>query len=578
MRTFSIYDNVSVSPCVVLEKGALATGIYTSGGELLPDTQFTRSARDISVDLGVYTEPSDELAEAIYAGPLLNHYGHFMLEAIARLWYAKDKPELPIIWSCRVLPGLNDAQLDKRKRQFSFQKDILEYLGIRNPQVLIVKPTRVGKLHVPQVGYRISDTFTELHDDFLSCCDYNPQDDCKLWLSRSALKDIYDAGELNAGILEKRLKDDGWEIFHPQEHSFKDQIAKLARAKRIAGFEGSALHNIIFLSNCSDLQVDIVLRRKSVNPNYVNIAKRKGFTQRLVLTDDRKIIVGKGAHVLAVSPRPANLVSDLKLPPDNSSSIAPSVSTKIVSEPCLENAADNEQAAFRHGADEIEKELKALDRFSEQSGCNQILMFDDSASGISASLFKPGNLKAKYSVVSSQFYFDYSKYAAGSHRFFEIEQKLFFDHFCDSLDPWDLCLIVTNGDLYRLSQCICKLVVQAKRQLTNYLIVSDGPHLQEVYRVLDELVVPGLAVESDTYRNEKAGINLTRVTANYQRQSAVDDQFEHPSDIVLRQYQARKIEDITLSSKLEIDQWLRKTLGDMAYDQTAAKFESAEAV
>ena len=40
----------------------------------------------------------------IYGGMLMDHFGHFLLEAMARLWFIREHPELPVLWHRIALP------------------------------------------------------------------------------------------------------------------------------------------------------------------------------------------------------------------------------------------------------------------------------------------------------------------------------------------------------------------------------------------------------------------------------------------------------------------------------------------
>jgi len=304
-------SNATVLPALVQSNGQLEMGVYNDTGIFLQGTELQRSAGNVAIP-GVFSEANHSIPEtAIYAGPLLNHFGHFILESLARLSVAKQYPDLPIVWACRVLPQLNDSQLKGRARLLDFQKTILKYLGIKNRSFFVVQPTRFENLMIPQTGYRISTHFTQTHCEFLGQQDYQPKSGRKLWLSRSKLKKLMDIGELNSSPLEQRLEDDGWTIYHPQNDSFPRQIETLASAERIAGFEGSALHNVIFLKNCENLQIDIVMRRHRINPNYLNIENTKGFKQTVHKMPDRLILNAKGAHAIACSPKPDFIVRSL---------------------------------------------------------------------------------------------------------------------------------------------------------------------------------------------------------------------------------------------------------------------------
>ncbi|RAH95323.1 hypothetical protein DLJ53_34430 [Acuticoccus sediminis] len=109
-----------------------------------------------------------------YASPL---FGHFILESCTYLWYARQRPDLPILWSRfpKLLP---------------YQDEILTLLGIDNKHVRVKEPSSVEALHVPEPGCIIRHQLDEHHAEFLG--QYRPRDEWrphgpKIWLSRSAL-------------------------------------------------------------------------------------------------------------------------------------------------------------------------------------------------------------------------------------------------------------------------------------------------------------------------------------------------------------------------------------------------------
>ncbi len=46
------------------------------------------------------------LGRFIYGGLLMDHFGHFLLGAMSRLWFIRAHPELPVLWHTIALPVL----------------------------------------------------------------------------------------------------------------------------------------------------------------------------------------------------------------------------------------------------------------------------------------------------------------------------------------------------------------------------------------------------------------------------------------------------------------------------------------
>jgi hypothetical protein len=86
-------------------------------------------------------------------------------------------PDLPIVF-------LNGRGLAK------YQVPILKILGVQNEIRWLKNPTRVVRLLVPDVGYRINDLFEPFHAQFLGAYQdgISPSGICdKVWVSRSQL-------------------------------------------------------------------------------------------------------------------------------------------------------------------------------------------------------------------------------------------------------------------------------------------------------------------------------------------------------------------------------------------------------
>ena len=119
----------------------------------------------------------------------------------------------------------------------SWQKDILDLLGVRNQLICVEAPAQsLERLIIPDAGYRIQTYFHPAHADFLATVPHEPLPGRKLWLSpleaRQRLQDEW------MPEVESRLADLGWTIVHPEELPIREQLAHIASAKRIAAEQG----------------------------------------------------------------------------------------------------------------------------------------------------------------------------------------------------------------------------------------------------------------------------------------------------------------------------------------------------
>ncbi|RYF32224.1 MAG: glycosyltransferase family 61 protein, partial [Comamonadaceae bacterium] len=143
----------------------------------------------------------------IYAGILNPSYGHFITEGVARLWYAREHPELPIIWHSRA-DALSEMQLT-----------ILGILGIRNPHVFVRKPTRYANVVFPLPGAGLGSYFLKEQGEFMGVVEpASMVPGKKIYLSRGRLGGARGISEDDDAI-EAMLREQGFTIYQPERHS-----------------------------------------------------------------------------------------------------------------------------------------------------------------------------------------------------------------------------------------------------------------------------------------------------------------------------------------------------------------------
>ena len=202
----------------------------------------------------------------IFAGYLFPHFGHFLLESLANYWFFKQHPDTPIIWvGVHNQPELNDVN-----------KAFIDLLDIKNPIHIITRETKVEELLVPKPGYIIHTRFTEAQQQALKVVDAPPpKPGKKVWLSRSKLPDGIITNE---GSLERLLEQQGWTIYHPQDHPMMDQLSMIKDAEVLAGCEGSAFHMLMLVPEFKG-KVKILARRQFIEFDYIAIATELGLDQ-----------------------------------------------------------------------------------------------------------------------------------------------------------------------------------------------------------------------------------------------------------------------------------------------------------
>lgn len=286
-----VYRDTICLPCSGVENGQVGLifkgGLYQADGTLIPEGFLYRQSASACLkrngniwhkvkddspvrqiqfpdDIG---ETKKELTGTyIYAGLLFRHFGHFLLESLARLWFIKQNPDLPVLWvAAQQQPELS-----------TFQKEILSLLKVKNPIHILTEQSKIEELIVPQTGYMVSSEFSTLQKQALKVFDpvlLKPGK--KLWLSR---KDVCKGRFLNECILEEYLASEGWTIYQPEKHSITEQLRYIQDAEHLAGIAGSAHHLLILLPGYQG-KVSIFPRGPKINGDYLTIAKTLGLKQ-----------------------------------------------------------------------------------------------------------------------------------------------------------------------------------------------------------------------------------------------------------------------------------------------------------
>lgn len=287
-------------------QGTLEMGVLDGRGHVLKDTLIRRSyanGREGQVGYPGALDPVPEQTRpgtAIYAGPWLEHFGHFLLEGLARAWAVRAHPELPVVWSVAAEKEDDTAVAPGEFPGLAgWRAALLELLGIGNEMIFAGRPTRFERLLVPEAGYRIQHFCHPEQAAALGVVERRPEPGRKLWLSRSKLRQLQN---LSIPAVEARLEALGWRVIAPETLSIPEQVDELARAERVAGEMGSQLHPLLFLKEPRGLRVDVILRDPSrppeqYNRNYDTIAAAKGFDQRLHRMTSEVVLRTRGVQV-----------------------------------------------------------------------------------------------------------------------------------------------------------------------------------------------------------------------------------------------------------------------------------------
>lgn len=220
-----------------------------------------------------YENPEYKDEKVVYCGYLINHWGHFLVEAVSRLWYFLE----------------NDITIDKyvffieegsnREIKGNY-KEFLVLLGVWDKIEIINTPTMYREVVVPELGYKWRAHYSIQFLNVFETVANNANINCetilpnKIFFSRSALAKASGC-EFGLDSIDDFYKQNGYEVLFPECISLSQMIAYIRNADVCAAFSGSLPHNMLFAKEGQKLV--IVERLVLNNEIQVDLNKMKKF-------------------------------------------------------------------------------------------------------------------------------------------------------------------------------------------------------------------------------------------------------------------------------------------------------------
>jgi capsular polysaccharide biosynthesis protein len=262
------FDQVTLLPCLSDRRSrtGYSFGAFGRNGESIP--AFAHPWCEVrQPDCFAPRKPG----RFIYGGLLMDHFGHFLLEAMARLWFIRAHPELPVLWHEIALPVPHSPWP-------GWRAEVWHLLGLdRHVHNTVRQPRRFSHVVVPHPGLTLAHGLHPKQASALAVVPAVPPTSERVWLSRTALPAQF-GRLLGEDVLERQLADRGWMIARPEAMRVAEQANVFARATAVAGFASSAFHAVLL---CTAPRARLrILRRPSVSSeNYDLIAQARGLNQ-----------------------------------------------------------------------------------------------------------------------------------------------------------------------------------------------------------------------------------------------------------------------------------------------------------
>ena len=246
--------------------------IYDEHNKLVLESQRTKSGDnewnpDDPEEINRTADCSYLSGQSLYLGHYTGHYGHFLLETLSRFWVFLERSEISKKYDNFVFhPFLHKMPSPAR---YSPAKISFECFGIDLSKIIFLnRPTCFEEISVPKSCFNINFSVDgkmrtvynkiQEHGVGLRSSDFGwvkrllgwPKTGAlKIYLSRRKAKGYHPM--LNEVEVEKIFSEAGFKVLHPELWSFEQQLALYQRAEVIAGVEGSALHNSVFMNTGS---------------------------------------------------------------------------------------------------------------------------------------------------------------------------------------------------------------------------------------------------------------------------------------------------------------------------------------
>ena len=235
------------------------------GGVLDRDGNFVPLSANPGRIGGAYPMEEAEYREetVVFCGYLYRHWGHFLVESTARLWYfLKNDPSVD-----RYVFFLDEGKDQAVTGNF---REFLELLGIWDKAEFITRPVRYRSVIIPEPAYLCMRYWSEEYIAVFDAAARNVTADPawekpeKIFFTRShfAKNSGYEFG---MEALDSFFQKNGFAVVAPERMRLSQMIHAIRNAKTVASISGTLPHNMLF--GC-DGQKLIVMERLVINVDH----------------------------------------------------------------------------------------------------------------------------------------------------------------------------------------------------------------------------------------------------------------------------------------------------------------------
>ncbi|MEO6646916.1 MAG: glycosyltransferase 61 family protein [Chitinophagaceae bacterium] len=211
-------------------------------------------------------DPPEIRQMVLFGGIVFNHFGHFLLESLGRLWaydYVKDLDPYILFYS--------DSEIPKYLENENFIHQVLSGFNIPLKRVLFINYTvKINQVIIPvqKYGYRLRNNPDDIFLKFMAGFRFPRavpdvfKNAGRIYVSRSRMAIGRVIGENH---FEDYLRDEGFAVLHPELYSIYQQLAIYNIAGKIIFCDGAAIHTCVLLPA---LKADIAVISRRRDPRW----------------------------------------------------------------------------------------------------------------------------------------------------------------------------------------------------------------------------------------------------------------------------------------------------------------------
>ena len=218
-----------------------------------------------------FENPETREETVVYCGYMVNHWGHFLIEGVTRLWYFLEQdPSVD-----KYVFFLDEGE--QRQIQGNY-REFFQLLGIWDKLEFINRPTTFRRVIVPDRGIhmrqgyapKLLGVFDRIAENVRPQPDWDTPE--KIYFSRSQFQKGQPF-EFGFDALDNFFAKNGYTILYPEKVPLSRMIHYIRSCQVVATLSGTLPHNMLFARNGQ--KVEIIERLVINNDNQTDVNRMR---------------------------------------------------------------------------------------------------------------------------------------------------------------------------------------------------------------------------------------------------------------------------------------------------------------